>query len=72
MRRLEAAREEAIAAAIEEGYRIWRMYMAGMACAFARGWLSVYRTLAQKSLLGGMVRRPWTRRDQYLPAAPCS
>jgi len=72
VRRLEAAREEAIAAAGEEGYRIWRMYMAGMAYAFAfdRGWLLVYQTLAQKNLPGGMAQRPWTRRYQYLPAAP--
>ena len=70
VRRLEATREEAIAAAGEERYRIWRMYMAGMAYAFDRGWLLVYQTLAQKNLPGGMAQRPWTRRYQYLPAAP--
>ncbi|HJU16166.1 MAG TPA: class I SAM-dependent methyltransferase [Stellaceae bacterium] len=63
--RLEARREEAIAAAGAERYRIWRMYMAGMAHAFDRGWLSVCQTLAQKPAEGGMAARPWTRRYQY-------
>ncbi|MGH7110787.1 MAG: class I SAM-dependent methyltransferase, partial [Stellaceae bacterium] len=66
--RLEAAREAAIAAAGAERYRIWRMYMAGMAHAFDRGWLSVCQTLAQKPRDEGMAPRPWTRRYQYEPA----
>jgi cyclopropane-fatty-acyl-phospholipid synthase len=72
--RLEAARERAIAAAGAERYRIWRMYMAGMAYAFDRGWLSICQTLAQKPLPDGMAPRPWTRRYQYEPtaAAPLS
>jgi hypothetical protein len=42
-----------------------------MACAFDRGRLSVYQALAQKKAgPGGMARGPWTRRYQYLPAAP--
>jgi cyclopropane-fatty-acyl-phospholipid synthase len=69
VRRLEAARDQAIEAAGEERYRIWRMYVASMACAFDRGWLSVYQVLAQKNLPGGMAPRTWTRRYQYLPAA---
>ncbi len=74
VRRLEARREPAIAAAGVERYRIWRMYMAGMAYAFDRGWLSVCQTLAQKPLPGGMAARPWTRRYQYAeePAPPLS
>jgi cyclopropane-fatty-acyl-phospholipid synthase len=67
VRRLEAARDAAIAAAGVERYRIWRMYMAGMAYAFDRGWLSVCQTLAQKPLADGPAPRPWTRRHQYLP-----
>lgn len=70
VRRLEAARDRAIATAGEERYRIWRMYMASMACAFDRGWLSVYQVLAQKHLASGMAPRPWTRCYQYLPVAP--
>ena len=70
VRRLEAQREDAIKAAGVERYRIWRMYMAGMAHAFDRGWLSVGQVLAQKNLDGGgMAPRPWTRHYQYLPAA---
>jgi cyclopropane-fatty-acyl-phospholipid synthase len=63
--RLEANREAAIAAAGVERYRIWRMYMAGMACAFDRGWLSVCQTLAQKPLATGPAPRPWSRAYQY-------
>jgi hypothetical protein len=50
------------------------MYMAAMAYAFDRGWLSVCQVLAQKNLPGGMGPRPWTRRYQYMPAnsAPLS
>jgi cyclopropane-fatty-acyl-phospholipid synthase len=70
VRRLEAERERAIAAAGAARYRIWRMYMAGMAYAFDRGWLSVCQTLAQKPLPRGMAPRPWTRRYQYIPD-PC-
>jgi cyclopropane-fatty-acyl-phospholipid synthase len=65
--RLEAAREPAIAAAGAERYRIWRIYMAGMAYAFDRGWLSVCQTLVQKPLIDGPAPRPWTRRYQYFP-----
>jgi len=64
VQRLEAAREAAIAAAGPERYRIWRLYMAGMAHAFARGWLSVAQVLAIKPLPSGPAPRPWTRRYQ--------
>jgi cyclopropane-fatty-acyl-phospholipid synthase len=47
VRRLESQREWAIAAAGSERYRIWRMYMAGMAHAFDCGWLSVCQVLAK-------------------------
>ena len=63
--RLESERDKAIAAAGAERYRIWRMYMAGMAHAFDRGWLSVCQVLAQKPLTTGPAPRPWTRRYQY-------
>ena len=60
-RRLEAQREAAIAAAGPERYRIWRLYMPGMAYAFERGFLSVAQILAVKPLQGGPAPRPWTR-----------
>ncbi len=64
VRRLEAHRDAAIAAAGEQRYRIWRMYMAGMAYAFDRGMLSVAQVLACKPTLGGPAPRPWTRAYQ--------
>ena len=68
-RRLEAQRENAIKAAGKQRFRIWRMYMPAMACAFERGWLSVYQVLAQKNRADGLAPRPWTRGYQYLPGA---
>ena len=65
VRRLEEHRDAAIAAAGSERYRIWRMYMAGMAVAFDRGWLSVGQILAYKPGLSGMASRPWSREYQY-------
>ncbi len=64
-RRLEARREEAIRAAGDKHYRIWLIYLAGMAHAFDRGWLSVAQVLAFKPAANGVVRRPWTRGYQY-------
>src|SRR5262249_15118650 len=48
VRRLEAERDRVIAAAGPQRYRIWRIYLAGMALAFDRGWLSIYQILAYK------------------------
>ena len=45
------------------------MYMPAMACAFERGWLSVYQVLAQKNR-ADVAPRPWTRGYQYLPKVP--
>jgi cyclopropane-fatty-acyl-phospholipid synthase len=70
VRRLEASRTEAIAAAGAERYRIWRVYMAGCAIAFARDWLSVYQVLAGQPAGDGTLARPWTRRHQYVAEAP--
>jgi len=69
-RRLEAQRENAINPAGEQRFRIWRMYMPAMACAFERGWLSVYQVLAQTNRADGLAPRPWTRGYQYLPGVP--
>jgi len=64
-RRLDARREDAIAAAGAERYRIWRVYLAGMAEAFDRGWLSVVQVLAYKPVEDRLAPRPWTRDYQY-------
>jgi cyclopropane-fatty-acyl-phospholipid synthase len=63
--RLEAHRDEALAAADEKIYRIWRIYMAGSAHAFERGWMSVYQVLAGKALPDGRLALPATREYIY-------
>ena len=59
--RLEGQRERAITIAGEKIYRIWRIYMAGSAHAFDRGWMSVYQVLAGKPLADGRLALPSTR-----------
>jgi cyclopropane-fatty-acyl-phospholipid synthase len=64
-RRLEARRDEAIGAAGEQRYRIWRVYLAGMAQAFERNWLSVAQVLSFRPAQNGAAFRPWARAYQY-------
>ena len=63
--RLEARRDAAVAAVGDKLYRVWRVYMAGSAQSFERGWLSVYQALAGKALAGGALELPPTRGDVY-------
>jgi hypothetical protein len=63
--RLEANRDAVIAAGGIERYRIWRVYLAGMAQAFDRGWLSVAQVVAYKRTAAGPAPCPWTRDHQY-------
>ncbi len=65
VRRLQAAERAAVAMAGVERYRIWRMYMAGMAYAFDAGWLGVAQVLAVKPAADGPAARPWRREYQY-------
>ena len=62
--RLEANREAAVAAADELSYRVWRLYMAGSAHAFASGRLSVFQSLLSKPE-DGESALPLTRADWY-------
>ena len=64
-KRLEARRDEAIALAGAERYRVWRVYLPGMALAFDRGWLSVAQVVAYKPAEGRPAVRPWSRAYQY-------
>jgi cyclopropane-fatty-acyl-phospholipid synthase len=48
-------------------YRIWRIYMAGSAHAFERGWMSIYQVLAGKPLPDGRLGVPTTREYMYGP-----
>jgi cyclopropane-fatty-acyl-phospholipid synthase len=63
--RLEANRAAAVAAVGERLYRIWRIYMAGSAQSFERGWLSIYQVLAGKAQANGVLDLPATRDDVY-------
>jgi cyclopropane-fatty-acyl-phospholipid synthase len=70
VRRLESREDEAIAAAGAARYRIWRAYLAGMAYAFDRGWLSVAQLQAFKPEAARPAARPWTREYQYGGSQP--
>lgn len=63
--RLEANRDAAIAAVGDKLYRVWRVYMAGSAQSFERGWLSVHQVLAGRALSNGALELPATRDDIY-------
>jgi len=63
--RLEANAEAARAEVGEEKYRIWRIYLAGSAHAFDRGWLSLWQLLAGKPLPDGRLPHPLTRDYMY-------
>jgi cyclopropane-fatty-acyl-phospholipid synthase len=64
VQRLERHRDEAVAAAGEETYRVWRLYMAGAANAFDAGRLGVFQTLLVKPD-HGRIGLPLTRADWY-------
>jgi cyclopropane-fatty-acyl-phospholipid synthase len=63
--RLENNREAALAEVGEKTFRIWRIYMAGSAHAFERGWLCIFQVLAAKQQGDGSVAVPLTRDDIY-------
>jgi len=63
--RLEANAEAARREVGEERYRVWRIYMAGSAHAFERGWLSLWQLLAGKPLPDGRLPHPLTRDYMY-------
>jgi len=69
------ARSDAIRAEVDETtFRIWRIYLAGCAHAFAQNWVSLYQVLACKAGSDGQLNpTPWTRAYMYkapLPHAP--
>ncbi len=63
--RLEAHADAARAEVGEEKFRIWRIYLAGSAHAFDRGWLNLSQLLAGKPLPDGSLPHPWTREYMY-------
>jgi cyclopropane-fatty-acyl-phospholipid synthase len=65
VQRLEANRAAALEHVGEKIYRIWRIYMAGSAHAFERGWLSIYQVLAGRPGADGSLGLPLTREHIY-------
>lgn len=63
--RLDKNRTAAVASVGQKLYRVWRIYMAGSAHAFERGWLSVYQVLAGKPRADGALELPLTREQLY-------
>jgi len=67
--RLESSGDAARREAGEERYRVWRIYMAGSAHAFDRGWLSLWQLLAGKPRHDGSLPHPPTRDYMNAPGA---
>jgi len=67
--RLEANADAARREVGEEKFRVWRIYMAGSAHAFDRGWLSLWQLLAGKPFADGRLPHPLTRDYMYGPRA---
>jgi len=63
--RLEANAEAARREVGEERFRVWRIYMAGSAHAFDRGWLSLWQVLAGRPRADGRLPHPLTREYMY-------
>lgn len=62
---LERKRDAAVAAAGEQSYRLWRLYLAGSAQGFRVGRIGVYQALLARPDEDGRVEVPPTRRDLY-------
>jgi cyclopropane-fatty-acyl-phospholipid synthase len=58
---------EAIRATVDDStYRVWRIYLAGCAHAFAQDWVSLYQVLACKSGSDARLNpTPWSRAWMY-------
>ena len=63
--RLEARLGEAATMVPEQTLRIWRLYLAGCAYAFAKGWINLHQILAVKPYADGSLDLPMTRADIY-------
>lgn len=65
VRRLEEQHEEVVRLVGEQTYRIWRLYMAGSAQAFAGGRIGIVQALFGKPDRHGRSPLPLTRDDLY-------
>jgi cyclopropane-fatty-acyl-phospholipid synthase len=63
--RLEANADATRREVGEEKFRVWRIYLAGSAHAFDRGWLSIFQLLVGKPLPDGRLPHPATREYMY-------
>ncbi|MFF7109429.1 MULTISPECIES: C17 cyclopropane fatty acid synthase CfaB [Pseudomonas] len=62
---LENQLHRAAALVPEKTLRIWRLYLAGCAYAFSKGWMNLHQILAVKPFADGHHDLPWTREDIY-------
>ncbi|MCY1269248.1 Cyclopropane-fatty-acyl-phospholipid synthase [compost metagenome] len=62
---LESRLAEAARLVPEEAVRIWRLYLAGCAYGFKRGWINLHQILALRPHDDGSHELPWSRRDIY-------
>src|SRR5574340_201047 len=69
VQRLEANADKARELVGEKKFRIWRIYMAGSANAFSRGWISLFQLVAGKPRADGSLPYPYTR-DHIYASAP--
>ncbi len=63
--RLENNLEAAARQVPKKVLRIWRLYLAGCAYAFEKGWINLHQILAVKPFADGSHDLPWTREDLY-------
>lgn len=63
--RLEHQLHRAAALVPEKTLRIWRLYLAGCAYGFSKGWINLHQILAVKPYADGHHDLPWTREDLY-------
>lgn len=63
--RLESQLHKAADLVPEKALRIWRLYLAGCAHAFSKGWINLHQILAVKPYADGHHDLPWTRDDLY-------
>src|SRR5690606_23787151 len=64
---LEARLEQAARLVPERALRIWRLYLAGCAYGFRRGWINLHQVLACRPHADGSHELPWSRADIYSP-----
>ncbi len=62
---LEANMAKAAKLVPEQALRIWRLYLAGCAHAFQKGWINLHQILATKPRADGSHELPWSRADIY-------